>query len=341
MRPLICIVLVVTASVLPGIAAADPAAQFALAQSQLRDGQYAQALATFSSLHQEYPDDVDYAFGRGQALARLGRDTEALEQLERALALAPDYEDIRRERQNVLARLSAGSEERYRWLLTIGAGVDTLSNGLPGWNNQFAELQYEHDDRQRYAVGVSRDARNSVGDLSTSIRGDFSFASAWYAGANISIASSPVFQPKTGVSLHAGRKLGDGWSATLRYRHRDYESATVSSFAGGAEYYFADFRVAYEITASRLQGASGFASHVLTGNWFYSDQSSVGITVGGGSEAESIGPNQVLETDVNSASLSGRHQFTKRLGLQWWAGIHDQGDFYRRRFLGMAVSIGL
>ncbi|MDH3442117.1 MAG: hypothetical protein OEM63_15260, partial [Gammaproteobacteria bacterium] len=58
-----------------------------------------------------------------------------------------------------------------------------------------------------------------------------------------------------------------------------------------------------------------------------------------GREAEAIGGGQVLETDVKGFSLNGRHQFNERIGLQWWLGIHNQGELYRRHFVGMAVSI--
>ena len=73
----------------------------------------------------------------------------------------------------------------------------------------------------------------------------------------------------------------------------------------------------------------------------YSDTGSVGLTINSGDEAEAIGNGQVLETAVRGITLSGRHQLNGRIGLQWWLGIHDQGDFYRRRFFGMAVSVGI
>ena len=58
-----------------------------------------------------------------------------------------------------------------------------------------------------------------------------------------------------------------------------------------------------------------------------------------GREAEPIGGGQVLETDVKGISLRGRQQFNERFGLQWWLGVHDQGELYRRQFVGMAFSI--
>ena len=75
------------------------------------------------------------------------------------------------------------------------------------------------------------------------------------------------------------------------------------------------------------------------------DEITVGDVVGGGQrlggQAESLGNGQVLETDVRGITLNGRRAINERVAIQWWLGLHEQGDFYRRRFLGMAVSIGI
>lgn len=350
------------------LAAADTAERFAHANQALRSGDHAAALETLDSLHEEYPKDVDYSFARGQVLVRLHRDDEAIDQFAHAIRLAPSYEDVWRARYSVLLRQQSqeyqaelldfreqsarqfpaadwwrpeASRERHPWKLVLGANIDSLSDNLPDWDSQFMEVIYERDEQWLYALHVSRDARDGTGDVSTGLRANSTWASGWIAGVDLATASSPTFVPKTSANAHLTRVLGDGWSTSLRVRYRDYSSATVSSVIGGVEKYFADYRVAYELGSSHLHGASSHTNHVLTANWYYRDESSVGVSLSTGREAESIGGGRVLVTDVSGVAVNGRHQLTERLGLQWWLGTHEQGDLYRRTFLGMAVSIRL
>lgn len=344
------------------LAAANPADRFATAQRLLHDGDAASALPILESLCIESPQNVDYMYAHGIALSRLGRDYEALDTLADAIDLAPHYEDVWRTRYNVLARLpdadaladfrtraadqfpaaswwiALPEEPRYPWTLTLGTGFDALDNDLPNWNNQFVELRYEHDELQRYGMTLARDARSSTSDTSLGFAGEWSL-SQWVVGVGLTHSSDAEIMPETGIELHAGRSFSNGWGTTLRYRQRDYENASVDSIIGNVEKYVDKFRVAYDLAWSRLDGDSSFASHVLTGSWYFSDVASVGVSLSSGREAEAIGGGQVLETDITAVTFSGRYQFSTRVGASWWLGVHEQGDLYRRQFLGIATSI--
>jgi YaiO family outer membrane protein len=222
----------------------------------------------------------------------------------------------------------------------LGAGVDSLSNDLPGWNNQFAELQYVRRQSQRYLIRLARDARSRRSDVSTAVGAAFS-GESWFGGGDLSLAPGASFQPRNAYSLHAGRSFADGWVGTVSGYRRAYETATVSGTALIIERYFGDYRIAYKVGRSRLHGATGFSSHTLTGNWYYTEASNVGISLGGGDEAESIGDGRILVTAVRNVALTGRHRVNPRVSLHWWLGTHKQGDLYRRRYLGVAVSIGI
>ena len=71
---------------------------FAVAFSTIAVADDAATLAELNALRQQYPQDVDHALARGQLLARLGKDNDALLDLRDATALAPDYEDAWRVR---------------------------------------------------------------------------------------------------------------------------------------------------------------------------------------------------------------------------------------------------
>lgn len=314
----------------------SPAERYSLVQTLRKSGELDAALEELDDLRADYPHDVDYSLARAQVLVQLERDEEALAELAVAGDLAPDYVAVRILHARLLERMRLSPR---RWTLLLGAGHDDLSNNLPGWDNQFAELTLQRDPSRRYFARVARDARYDAADTSFGIGIENTWDSGWFAGTDLGIADSPAYQPELGYSVHAGKALSDGWVVDLRYRRKEYDSATVGSAIGTVEKYFGDYRIAYGLGWSRLHGGSNFGNHVLTLNWYYNDVSSIGVTLSTGNEAEALGNGQVLETDVRGVTLSGRRALTERLRLSWWVGTHEQGDFYRRRFLGVAVSI--
>lgn len=332
-----------------------------------RSGDKEAALRLLNELRERYPSDVDYMLARAQILASLGRDEEALGDLRKAVVAAPDYEavwrlhflllsrqqdDIARDERATLALVAAakfpdavwwlpGSENSPHWTLLLGGSYDDLDRNLPSWGRQFVELNRYVNERQTYRVGMARDTRFNNSDLSFSAGADIRFASAWSTGIDVSVSDAAGFQPDLGYSAYVGRSIQDGWAFNLRYRRREYESATVGSSIATVEKYVGAFRLAYAIGLSRLHGATTSSNHSLTANWYYSEDSSVGVNFNTGEEAEAIGNNRVLQTDVQGVSISGRRKLTDRVDLSWWLGLHDQGNFYRRRYIGMAVSIQL
>ena len=344
----------------------DPALRLKRAQVHSYAGQRHVALRELDTLRQEYPADVDYALARARLLGQMQRDEEALQELQVATELAPSYEEVWKLRFDILSRqsdLEAQSEretlrreaagrfpksrwwqeqqtqDEAQWTVVLSASHEDLDNGLPNWSHQFVELIRETGDDLRLGFRLNRDVRGGTADVTLGLNAEHAWSSGWFGGIDTGFSGNPSFQPKTAYSGHVGRPLGDGWVADLRYRRREYPAATVGSFIGTIEKYYRDFRFAYSPGLSRLDGSSSFTNHTMTVNWYYDEDSNIGITMNTGTEAESIGAGQVLVTDVNGILLSGRRPLNQRFALQWWLGYHEQGDLYRRRFLGLAVSI--
>lgn len=343
--------------------AADAAEQFRDAQLLLRGGDFEAALIELTALREAYPHDVDYALARAQVFRRLQRDNEALLELELATTLAPDYEDVWRLRFAILeAGVAPANNDALRqeaalrfpnaswwrqpersafWSVLAGAGYNDLSNGLPSWNSEFVQLAREKPGDYRYSAELARDARYDAADYTLRLDAQRSTSAGWFAGAELAFASSPSFQSKQSYGLRFGAPFGDGWVGGINLKYREYATATVNSTIGSLEKYQGPFRFAYALTHSHLHGGTNSLGHTFTSNWYFSDVASVGITISNGEEAEAVGNGQVLETAVQGLTLSGRYRFDDRYALQWWLGTHEQGDFYRRQFLGLAISIRL
>ena len=326
------------------------------------------ALADLNALRAEHPYDVDHALARARLFAQQGNDRDALIDLRQGVALAPEYEEVWRLRYQILSRqqdersqleleaVRLDAANRFpnaswwqlpdgqpvaRWTALVGAAYEDLDNNLSSWGQQFAELSREHDVYGRYFVGLARDERFGNADLTVSFGGQRQFGSGWSAGLSVAFADDPQFQPDYGYTAQLGKSLADGWVVNLQYRWREYDTATVGTTIGLVEKYVGDFRIAYALSLSHLHGASNSLGHNLTTSWYYNDRSSIGLSLNTGEETEAIGPGQILKTDVRGLSVIGRRDISERLTLQWWLGMHDQGDFYRRQFVGMALTIRL
>ena len=326
------------------------------------------AMEDLDLLRATYPEDVDHALARAQLLARQGNDQDVLIDLRQGVALAPQYEEVWRLRHQLLLRQqderslveleAVRSEAANRfpdaswwqvedeppvatWSVLVGAAHEDLDTGLSSWGQQFVEVSREDEVHGRYFVGLARDERFDNADLTISLGGQRQFGVGWSAGLDLAIVDDPQFQPDYGYSAFVGKSLADGWVANLQYRRREYDSATVGTTTGRVEKYVGDFRFAYALSLSHLHGASNSLGHSLTANWYYDNRSSIGLSLNAGEEAEAVGPGQVLETDVRGMTITGRREISDRLALHWWLGMHDQGDFYPRQYIGMALTIRL
>lgn len=333
-----------------------------------RSGDTDAALVMLDELRATYPDDVDYMLLRAQIYAQLSNEELALDELRIATTTAPDYEDPWRLRYSLLVRAEgdhyeaerhtvmqqvrsrfpeaewwqvAESDSRAQWTALVGAGYDRLDNGAPAWNRQFIEVSRDSAFSGRHRINVSRESRFSTSDTVLLVGSDFSLADHWQIGADLAAASNPEFLANSVLGAYVGRSFERGWGITLAYRHRNFSTVNVGSTTVTAERYVDAFRFAYSLSASHLSGAGNSLGHSFTSSWYYNDRSSIGLSISAGTEAEAIGPGRVLESRVRGLVVSGRRELNQKLGLQWWIGLHEQGDFYRRQFLGMAISIKL
>ncbi len=362
----IVLVGVVAGGLLPQSHAQDatPLLRYEHARALAASGATEVALTEFNALLAEFPDDVDYLLGRAQMQARLGRNAAAIETAERALRLAPAYEDVWQLRlqlaqqagddtaaalrAEVAARFpdaswwrAAPAPTEYRRWLSTGSGADRLSNGAPDWSRQFLRLDWQTAAAGTFFAELSRSERFEQSDNSLNAGGVMKPLPEWQLGAALAVTEDARFLPERELSIDAMRGWAAGWGTAFGARKRDYATGEVSSYSFTGEKYVSDYRIAYRLDRSRLAGADSALTHALTFTWYPSDRRNVGVTLGAGEEIETIGLDQLLRTSVANATLTGNETLSPRLSLRWWLGTHEQGDFYRRNYAGLSVRIGL
>jgi YaiO family outer membrane protein len=344
---------------------ADPTQRYEHARTLAASGATEAALAEFDGLVGEFPNDADYLLGRAQMQARLGNSTAAIETAERALRLAPDYEDLWQLRLQLAERTGDDAAaaalraevavrfpdaswwqrapapvEHRRWL-SAGFGADRLSNGAPDWSREFLRLDWQTASAGTLFGEYSRSERFDEADSSLYVGGLWKALPEWQLGATWGVTEDPRFLPKRELSLDATRIWAAGWGTTFGVRQRDYATGDVSSYSFMGEKYVSDYRIAYRLDRSRLSGADSALAHSLALTWYPSDRRNLGVTLGTGEEIEIIGLDQLLHTSVANLTLTGNEKLSQRLSLSWWVGTHEQGDYYRRNYAGLSVRIGL
>jgi len=343
----------------------DPSLRYERARAFALSGATEAALAEFDALLAEFPDDADYLLGLAQMQARLGRNAAAVESAERALRVAPEYEDVWQLRLQLAERTgddtaaaalraevaarfpdaswwrAAPAPVEYRRWLSAGSGADRLSNGAPDWSQQFLHLDWQTAGAGMLFAEISRSERFEESDSSLNFGGIWEALPDWQLGSAVAIAEDARFLPERELSVDAARAWTDGWGTAFGFRQREYATGDVSSYSFTGEKYISDYRVAYRLDRSRQSGADSALSHALMLTWYPSEKRSVGVTLGAGEEIEVIGLDQLLRTSVANVTLTGNETLSARLSLRWWLGTHEQGDFYRRNYAGLSVRIGL
>ncbi len=344
----------------------DPAERFALARGHYRRGDFAAAGVAYRHLVRDYPDNVDYQLGLAHTLAVTGQDDEALGVLDRALELAPDYEAVWQLKYRLLARApearraaeletlraaaarrfptsswwrAPGAPGRRAWFLQVGGEHSTLPGSLPDWDARFFRVAYGTPAGHRYMLGLARSSRFDRGDNELSATADWRAGADWRLGLALAAAPGAEFLPERQLSLHAGRELGAGWSVDVSLKRRRYRTAAANSYAVLTEKYFGAFRAAWSFALTRLEGAGSAPGNTLYLNWYPRPGLGLGVAWTEGREAEAVAAGTVLETDVSGLTLTGRHGLGQRWTIDWWLGTHEQGDFYRRRYAGLALAV--
>jgi YaiO family outer membrane protein len=349
------------------VSPADAELKFALARALAWSGDYAAAVAEYDDLQTAYPDNADYAFGRAQTLAWAGRPEAALQELEHARTLAPDYEDVWRLEHALLARrgdtdprlqsLRKQAARRFpaaTWWhetapvgsaraslrFTAGTVQESLSTAVPDWGSEFVNVSRRGESGGFYA-SVSREKRFAASDTVVAGGVDWRASERWTLGLDLGLGPGADFMPRRSAGVWALRAWPRAFETQFRLRFRDYRATEVGMSGVTLAKYFGDFRAAWSVDRAELAGAPASLSHSASLSYYRSQRTQFILNVVNGREAETIGPGQVLRIDVSGLSAGATHALGERFSLAWWLGSIRQGDFYRRRYVGVSLTADL
>ena len=344
----------------------DHETRFLYARVLTWDESWEQSIAEYDALLAASPDNVDYLFGKAQVLVWSDRSAEASPLLERARELAPDYEDVRLLHERVLAmnaasgsiatsevealgatrnkrtssanfRQGSSNPPVRRAHLMAAASVDFLDNGFDNWKSLFVNGDYRVGPGRVVYGELRSTERFSDHDLDLTLGGHLSDGNRWSGFVQGSVGPGADILPRWTAMAGVRRALPNDWGVELSYRHSEYAQTYGDVMALGIERYWRSYRFAYGLHRGKAEDAKATFSHVIRVDYYYGDYDYIGLIVADGEEAESIGLDRLLVSDIETYGLVGQHWLTESWAIAWAAEYHKQGKVYTRQ----GIYVGL
>jgi YaiO family outer membrane protein len=207
----------------------------------------------------------------------------------------------------------------------------SLTNGYADWDSAYLDAAHKFGERHSVYGQVQQAGRFNLVDREISGGYYQPLGPNWTAQIEASASAEHHFLPQNSLFGKLQASLGDGWDVQAGLRHSAYTLASTNTGVLTGERYWGNFRAAYRLYLSRLQGSGTAASHVGQLAYYYSEKSNVTLTVARGRQTESLGPGLgVLLLDVRSVSLTGRHWLNAAWALSFEAISESQGSLYTR-----------
>ncbi|MBF0291920.1 MAG: YaiO family outer membrane beta-barrel protein [Nitrospinae bacterium] len=227
--------------------------------------------------------------------------------------------------------------------METGYSHERLTNGFVDWKSVYLE-------GARYFSGQSAVYMSAQSAERFSLRDSEALAGFYYPAFeavtfNAEATGSPTynFLPRWSTLLKAQWEVADGKLIHLGGRHTEYAQSSVDLYLATAEAYFGNYRASYTFYQSHPQGAGVESSHLLEVNLFYGNnaENSIGLSVSGGREAESLGGGRVAVSDVQSITLTGRHWLDESFGITYALIHHKQGELYVNDGIRIGIRLRL
>lgn len=222
--------------------------------------------------------------------------------------------------------------------LEFGGSYEALTNDLPDWKSVYVEAAYSFKARHTIYGGLRETQRFSFDDSEANAGLYYPLSDTWTGF--LAGSASPTHNVLPQYSLHVGlqKSVGSGWNIGVSGKFSSYTTTDAKIVVLDLEKYWRNFRGAYTLYESRVEGSGWTPAHRFQINYYYGSGSSVGVSYTTGRELDSVGPPfGVITTDVRAWTFFGRHWFSAAWALSFDLVDQQQGELYRRR----GVRVGL
>lgn len=222
--------------------------------------------------------------------------------------------------------------------IEIGTSYESLTNGFPPWKSYYVDTIFRYGKEQIYYLNFLDVERSGIHDSQLS-GGLFRRLNHHLSGTlELSLSSAGGILADKEIFGQIQTEIGNANIIHLGHRYRQYEYTSVNISNLTIEKYYLDYRGSYSLLKSSISGSGLQTGHVIQLNKYYNGNSTIGLSISSGKEADVDIPTQkVLRFDTRGVAIVGRHWFNKAAALSYVINIHEQGDSYTRR--GLTVGI--
>lgn len=238
--------------------------------------------------------------------------------------------------QNGQTAEPAAKQERG-FEIEAGFSTESLSNGYAPWREAFLTVTKHFEPHQTLAFSWLETSRFALRDQAAQISFHQPLNERWATLLELKASPTHRVLPKWSSLIQLERTFTHGWAVQVGWRHSEFNQARTNLMITTLERYFSRWRAAYTLFASSRKGAGISASHLVRGDYYYGERSSIGLGLVRGRELENIVGRGIVVTTVSGVSINGRHWLTDNWGLNYQLTAQQQGNLYIRK----GASLGL
>lgn len=212
-----------------------------------------------------------------------------------------------------------------------------LSNGSPDWRETALRLTQKTGQRSVQSIALTQTSRFGLEDQEVSGLLSLPLTDKLTAAFEGSFSPTHRVLARQSLATTLQYEFAPAWIAHVGLGNRRYDATNVDQGTLMLEHYFSSFSASAAWKPVRAAGISSNSSE-LRGSYYYGDANSIGIILSNGREAATLGPNNVVLTDVKATALLGRHWIGRQWAVNYALSHTRQGGFYTRRSVRLGVQ---
>lgn len=224
---------------------------------------------------------------------------------------------------------------------TLGGAVvggDRLTAGRESWRNESVFVEHKSERGDIGGLRVNTTQRFALNDQQ--IEGFYNRKLTDTLRVGIDGNASPTHRVLARSTLGSTLQyeFAPAWLLHAGARQARYDAVTVNQLSLGAEHYFGDWGAALTLFNSHAYG-DNVQTVVGRLSRYYGDRDRINLVLAAGREPTSIA-GAIVNSDVRSVALTGRHWIAPRVAIDYAVGATRQGDFYSRTggSLGLVIA---
>lgn len=330
----------------------DIQTQFLYARALAWGGKYSEASSQLDLLIDQYPDNSDYLLTKARVLSWQNKNSQAIDVLERARQISPDYFELWKFQLTLLKREYAEKDRnkvksyyikfkqqfsernipplslpipiKNRFILST-FNYDNLDNGSTG---KIASISYgDYWKKYQYIINMDAINRFDINDQQINLSANTKKKPNLWLSGGISASSQNVLFPMYSIYGKVDYLTNKKWLGSYKLSHQQYKSITVDSnqFSISKRWGQLEPRIALYVTTIDYNDITLVTAAQLT--YIFKNRHTLRLSLSTGSELEYIDESTIIY-DIKNITLDGKYKVNRDWSFIYALSHHIQGTAY-------------